>query len=131
MADLGAIGTTTGKRVYLIPLDTAWARPFKTNFPTCFTRTGYNNFRTSQYIDQWKEFRGTVKDDTGVGIARRVIAIDTRTGVLFGSTMSLADGTFKMKVPHASDALTVIAVPNTGDQRNAVVKYRVTPVAAA
>ncbi len=130
MADLGNIGTTCGKtQHYFIELDTAWARSIRNNMPTGYSR-GLCIHSRPRYRDQWYELRGTVKDSTATGIARRVIAIDNRTGALRGMTTSAGDGTFTMKIAETLEAVTVIAVPDSGDSRNAVVFDAVLPVAA-
>jgi hypothetical protein len=129
MADLGTIGVTGGlTKKYVIPVDTAWARSISANPPTCFSRMAPDSFYKPRYRDQWYELRGTVKNSSGTGIARRVIAIDNRSGVKRGEVTSAGDGTFTMKIAATLEAVTVIAIQNAGDQRNAAIFDAVVPV---
>jgi len=129
MADLGSIGVTSGlSKHYIIQLDTAWARSISANMPTCIVRS-LGSFTKPRYRDQWYELRGNVKNSGGAGIARRLIAIDNRTGTLRGMVTSASDGSFNMRLSSTLEAVTVIAIPNAGDARNAVVFDAVLPVA--
>lgn len=129
MSDLGSIGVTGGQTAhYNIALDTAWARNISLNLPTMFMRGAADTFFQPRFRDTWREIRGTVENSSAVGIARRVIAIDKRTGVLRGETVSASDGSFTMKIPYSIEAVAVIALQNQGDQRNAVIFDDVVPV---
>ena len=130
MANLGSIGASYGSRShYVIPLDTAWARPFTR--PLCIGRASADVYLRPRYRDQWRELRGTVTNSAGTGIARRVLAIDTRTGAVRGAGTSASNGAFTLRLEGTIEPVTVIAVPADGDQRNAVVKFGVVPVIPA
>lgn len=129
MADLGAIGTADTGDYASAAFDVFSARDASLNIPTCYSRSDVDTYFVARYRDLWRELRGSVQNSAGVGIARRVIAIDNRTGVLRGSVVSEADGTFVMTISSSYEAVTVIAVPDAGDARNVVVFDAVLPVA--
>lgn len=127
MANLGSIGASYGMRArYNIPLDTAWARPFAR--PLCIGRSGADSHLRPRYPDQWRELRGSVLDSSGTGIARRVLAIDPRTGAVRGSTVSTSGGAFTLRLEGTIEPVTVISIPAAGDQRDAVIHFGVLPV---
>ena len=126
MANLGAISSrVVGIKRYIIPVDTAAGRSM--GGPTCYVQPA-GAYGKAYYRDQWKSLSGVVKNAAGVGIPRRVIAIDNRDGALRGITTSAADGTFTLKISDTIEPVTVIAVPLPGDQRNALIYDAVTPV---
>lgn len=128
MADLGNVGRTSGGN-RRIPVDTALARNIRLAPITCWSPYFVDPHKKPRYLDQEREIRGTVRNSSGTGISRRVLAIDARTGAFRGITTSAADGTFKLRVAHSTEPVQVIAVPNAGDARNAVIFDAVVPVA--
>lgn len=153
MADLGAIGILhTSESVRQIPL--SYATPTGTakrlanplmrvifdvadaQIPKFFPRAFVQNHmrismgRTALYLKDFKEIRGTVKNSAGTGIAR-IVMIFNRQGQCVGTvTSSAVDGTFKCLVDNQTGVCLVAALPDDLDNRNAVVKWKVTPVVA-
>jgi hypothetical protein len=70
--------------------------------------------------------RGTVLDVDGYGVARVVICVDRATGRRLGITTSEPDGNFVMR-PNSRDPCLLIAVPQAGEQLNAVVLDNILP----
>lgn len=152
MADLGAIGIEhTDIAVRVIPLsfvagdgtarllDDPKARvPFDIadaqipkNFPRAFVQNDrrITMGRTALYLKDFREVRGTVKNSAGTGIVRRVLMTNA-FGQCVGSVVSAADGTFKCLVDNQVGYVLAEALPDDVDNRNAVVKWKITPVAA-
>lgn len=70
---------------------------------------------------------GTVKDGSNAGLARRVIAVDRDSGVVYDSVQSDAStGAFTLKVP--SNTVYVMCLPLASDNVNAEVYDRITPI---
>lgn len=78
---------------------------------------------SAAYYDQVYEIRGTVKDSDGNPMSRRVIVL-TRDGTRLALLRSGADGTFKTRIwNYGLNRVLVVAIPDDGDLRNAVVKW--------
>lgn len=71
--------------------------------------------------------RGRVQNADGIGIARTVIAIDRKNGVVAGITTSLFDGTFEIR-PKTRERVALLALPLDGENINAVVLDNILPV---
>lgn len=154
MADLGAIGirpvsiaalavpmnvsAATGTILGISPFkrvvfDCADAKSVAKNFPRAVElRAGMVlNGRTALYLASQLQIRGTVKNSAGTGISRRVLIIN-REGACVGKTQSAGDGTFTITLFNQStNPVLCVAIPDDGDIRNAVVKWKVLPVAQA
>src|SRR5574337_1413056 len=77
----------------------------------------------ASYYDQVYEIRGTVQDSAGNPMSRRVLVL-TRDGTRLALLRSGADGTFKTRVwNYGLNRVLVVAIPDDGDLRNAVVKW--------
>ena len=151
MADLGTIGIQhTSVSVRVIPLNvtaetgtarllknplnrtifnTAEAQSTSKNYPRAFVQDIWRitQGRQAVYLKDFTEIRGTVKNSAGTGIARRVLVVN-RAGQCVGTTVSAADGTFKCLLDNqAYEVVLVVAIPDDGDNRNAVVKWKVVP----
>lgn len=95
-------------------------------FPMRVTPFAENQVAT--FFDQDYEIRGTVKDSAGAPMQRRVIVL-TRDGTRLGVVRSAADGTFKIRTTgYLLNRTIIIAIPDDGDLRNAVVKWGAVPV---
>lgn len=152
MAALGAIGLipTAVKRLvplpYTTPTGDVYARNARMrrildvaeaqNIRTGYVRAIVQDFwritqgRSAQYLSNFKQVRGTVKNSAGTGIARRVV-ITNGFGQCVGRVTSAADGTFSILCDNNNDAVVLCqALPEDGDLRNAVVAWKVIPVTA-
>lgn len=75
-----------------------------------------------------KSVRGTVLDENGDPLARIVLCIRQASREIVDSTSSDATtGAFELRPPDTG-AVTIVAMPEPGDSRNAVVLYNLTPV---
>lgn len=93
-----------------------------------FKTIRFPKLREVQYPDQYMEIRGTVVNSSDSPLERQVLLL-TRDGILIREVRSAADGTFSIKVDDYSINQTlVIAIPDDGDVRNAVVKWGVVGV---
>lgn len=152
MADLGAIGirpvnnalllvplsvtaptnTATGIRPFRrVIFDCAEAQSVAKNFPRAVEiRSGtVLNGRTAAYLPNQLQVRGTVKNSAGTGISRRVLVVN-REGACVGKGQSAGDGTFSITLYNQAAAFVAcIAIPEDADVRNAVIKWKVVPVA--
>lgn len=76
-----------------------------------------------------KSLEGVVTDQNGSPLSRKVIAISERTYLILGSATSDGSGNFSLKLLTSNeDKVMLVAVPNTGEARNAVVFHSVVPV---
>jgi hypothetical protein len=71
--------------------------------------------------------RGTVLDVDGYGVQRVVICVDQATGRRLGITTSEPNGNFTLR-PTSVDPCLLIAVPQNGEQLNAVILAGILPV---
>lgn len=155
MADLGAIGIKyADEALRLIPLavttptgtaqlpdnplsrvifDCADAKnissrntPLQRAFVQDFWRIAHG--RKAAYLQDWKEIRGTVENSSAVGISRRVLALTAQGQCVGAAQSSAVDGTFTMVIDNCLEAILIVALPDPGDVRNAVVKWGVIPV---
>lgn len=125
MADLGAVGLTLRSTQQAnLPLDVYQAKD-ATLYPVGGRHrvdTFYRDPQTSKTV------RGTVLDDAGNPIARTVLCVSQTTlEVLSSTTSSATTGAFDLRAPDTR-AVTIVALPNPGDNRNAVVLHNLTPV---
>jgi len=155
MADLGAIGRQPATVRRLIPLTGALATPTGVAFsqPVVYTCrldiadarnitlakpraiamsiARYSEGRKATYLDLNTQIRGFVRNASAVGIARRVLIFDAAGHCVGKTDSSASDGSFKITVDNQGSAITLcVALPDTGDNRNAVVKWAVVPVTA-
>lgn len=109
------------------PLDTWAARDIADN-PTGFRTTKFPYYGENQapsFKDQDFEVRGTVLDSDDNPMERRVLLF-TRDGSRLGLTRSNPDGTFRFTAwNYGLNRTLVVAIPDDGDLRNAVVKWGV------
>lgn len=109
------------------PLDSWAARDISTN-PFEFHTIKYPYYGENQspsYQDESFEVRGTVLDSASNPMERRVLLL-TRDGTRLGMTRSNPDGTFKLTAwDYGLNRTLVVAIPDDGDVRNAVVKWGV------
>lgn len=151
MADLGAIGIKhTSESVRLVPLSTAsptnTARTLTNpvmrvifdvadaQIPKYFRAWVQSHNRISfgrqaVYLKDFKEIRGTIKNSAGTGISRRYMLVNAY-GQCVGTGISAGDGTFKCLTDNQIGYVYAIALPDDVEARNAVVKWKITPVAA-
>jgi hypothetical protein len=124
MADLGAVGDGRSHQA-TNPLDVYMARDISLN-----AVGGRHQIEPSFAVDPQdrKSVRGTVLDENGDPLARTVLCIKQGSQEIVDSTTSDATtGAFELRPPDAA-AVTVVAMPEPGDNRNAVVLYNLTPV---
>lgn len=127
MANLGSIGYGQNE-VYSIPQISFFARNISLNPITAYSRSPEDQYAQNYYRDQWKHVTGTVKNASGVGISRKVLLIDSRTGALRASGRSNNSGAFTIYIPFSIEAVLAVAVPDSGDVRNVVAFNAVLPV---
>lgn len=132
------LSTVTGTADLKVPqrrciFDCADAASVAKNFPRALEYGAHliTNGRQARYFANQLQIRGTVKNSAGTGIARRVLIIN-REGACVGKTVSASDGTFSVTlVNQGFDFTLCVAIPEDGDLRNAVVKWKVVPVVQA
>lgn len=84
--------------------------------------------RVATYLDEFLQLRGTVVDSDDNPLSRDVLVIN-RQGSCVAKLRSGVDGTFKMLVDNSgASVLLVTALPDEGDNRNAVCKWKLIPV---
>lgn len=87
--------------------------------------------RSAQYLGDFLQVRGTVKNSAGTGIMRRVVITNGFGQCVGRVTSSAVDGTFKVLCDNNATAFVLCeALPDDADNRNAVVKWKVIPVTA-
>lgn len=122
MADLGAVGETRQTK-----FNQNVSSAFSLNITT-YPIGGVFRVDDSDVIFIERRFiRGYVRNSAGTGIARTVIAVREATKEIVAQTLSSAvDGAFTLR-PSATDKCHVIAIPNVGDNRNAVILADIVP----
>lgn len=75
-----------------------------------------------------RSVRGTLRNDSGVGISRKVMLFDKATGVKVTEATADGSGVFDLRTTNTRPVI-LVHIPNPGDNRNAVVLDNITPVA--
>lgn len=117
MADLGTL-TCTVPTIKMQSLNIALAWNITNNPIACY---GFNSLPKKE---DWKTFSGEVKNEFGVGIARRVIALTRSDLKIVGETVSASNGVFSFDVPYDVDHI----VFRLDDSENLVAVDHVNPV---
>ena len=96
---------------------------------------GFTHFNSDEltnrgeYTSTSKRVTGTVLDQNGSPLQRKVYAINQRTHRMISVTTSSALGAFTLDLPLSNEsAVTILAEANTSEARNAIVYYNVVPV---
>lgn len=126
------IGTAFAKTAQMRRiLDVADAQNITKGFPRAVVQDFWRirEGRFAQYFSDFLQVRGHVKNSAGTGIARDVVIIN-RQGSIVGKVRSSAvDGSFKITVDNSgTNFLLVAAIPDDGDNRQAVPMWKVIPV---
>lgn len=129
------LGTAEGKvtrmRCILDVADAQAGTAITGRFPVAFVQDFWRitQGRSAQYLKDFKQVRGTVKNSAGTGIARRVVITNGFGQCVGRTTSSAVDGTFKLLCDNNNDSYVLCqALPDDGDLRQAVVAWKVIPV---